>query len=131
MLPCHLIVSSCRDFEARRSYTARRFALREAIGHPFDHAMLGAAGGELDRALDRAASRAAVSDHGEPAQAEEIGPAVGVRIELVAHPPRRRTDQEAADLSTRRRRDLRPQQVEELDDRALEELERHVPGEAV
>ena len=38
-------------------------------------------------------------DHGEAAQAEQVGAAVGVRIEPVAEPPRGRPDQQAAELA--------------------------------
>ena len=38
-------------------------------------------------------------DHGEALQAEQVGAAVGVRIEAGAHPARGRPDQEAAELA--------------------------------
>ena len=76
------------------------------VGQALDHTMLGATRSELDRTLDRLAARAAVRDHGEPPETEQIGAAVVVRIELVADPACRRADQEAAELAARRGRDL-------------------------
>ena len=45
-------------------------------------------------------------DHGEAAQAEQVGAAVRVGVEALAEPPRRRPDQQPAELSQRRRGDL-------------------------
>ena len=53
-------------------------------------------------------------DHGEAAQAEQVGAAVGVRVEPVAKPPGRRPDQQAAELAGRRGGDLLAQRVEQL-----------------
>src|SRR5581483_6916433 len=71
-----------------------------------------------------------VGDHGEAAEAEQVGAAVGVGVEPRAEAARGRPDQEAAELAPGRRGDLLAERVEELPDRALEELQREVAGEA-
>src|SRR5579884_267770 len=111
-----------------RSYT-------DAFGKPLREtlhdAVLGAARGEPDRVRDRTAAAASVRHHREAAQPEQVRAAVRVRVELRTEPPRRGADEEAAELSPRRRLDLVAQRVEELHDRALEELERDVSREPV
>ncbi len=70
-------------------------------------------------------------DHGEAAQTEQVRAAVGVRIEAGAQPAGRRPDQQAAELASGRRGDLLAEGVEQLGDRALQELQRQVAGESV
>src|SRR4051794_12435378 len=89
--------------KTRRSYTD---ALRQTLGEALHDAVLGAARGETDRVRDRLAAAGAVRDHGQPAQAEQVGAPVGVRIEPPAEAARGRPDEGAAELAGRRRRDL-------------------------
>ena len=76
-----------------------RCPLGEALREALDDPVLGAAGGEPDRVRDRAPARVAVRDHGQPAQAEQVRAAVGVRVEARAQPPRGRPDQQPAELA--------------------------------
>src|SRR5205823_6274420 len=66
-----------------------------------------------------------------PAQAEEIRAPVGIRIEALPEPTRPRTDEQSADPAAERGRDLLAEGLEQILDRALEQLQRDVPGEAV
>src|SRR5439155_25597181 len=70
-------------------------------------------------------------DHGEPAQAEQVGAAIRVRIEARAQTAGGRADQEPPELAPRGRRNLGAQRVEDVLDRPLEQLQRDVAGEAV
>ena len=72
-----------------------------------------------------------MGDHGEPAQAEQVGAAVGVGVEAATHPAGGGADQQAADLSAAAGRDLFSQRFEDDCDRALEQLQDDVAGEAV
>jgi hypothetical protein len=72
-----------------------------------------------------------VGDDHEASQPQQIGPAVGVRVEPFAQASRGGTDEEAAELPPRARLDLLSELVEERLDRPFHELERHVPREAV
>src|SRR5688572_30248448 len=93
--------------------------------------MVDAARGQSDCVRDRGSGGVSVRDYRQPAQAEEIGTSVGVGVEALAQMPRRRPDQEAADLPTSRRADLLADPFENSLDRALEQLEADVAGEAV
>ena len=64
-----------------------------------DHVVLDAAGGQADRVRDGRAAARAVRDHDEPAQSEQVGAAVGVRVEPRAQAARRRPDEQAAERS--------------------------------
>src|SRR5262249_27142078 len=103
----------------------------ESLAELGNDAVLDAAGGEPDRARDRLGRGVPVRDDGEPAQAEEVGASVGVRIEMLPQTPCRRPDERAAQLPGRGRADLRAQPVERRPDGALEQLQRYVSGEAV
>ena len=72
---------------------------QEPLSKAFYNTMLHPARGEPDRVGDRPAAGVAVRDHREAAQAEQVGAAVGVRVEPGAQPPRRGPDQEAAELA--------------------------------
>src|SRR5689334_16096533 len=111
-----------------RSYT---HALRQPFRQPLDHSVLDPPRGKPDRVADRPPAAVAVRDHREPAQAEEVRAAVGVRVETGAEAPRRGLDQEAAELPARGGGHLLPEGVEEVLDRPLEQLEHDVAGEAV
>src|SRR5207247_7379751 len=104
----------------RRSYTD---TFREPLCQTLHHAVLHAACGEADRVRDRPPAGVSVRDHGEPLQAEQVGAAVGVRVELRPETARGRPDQEAPELSLRGRGDLLAERVQELLDRPLEELQ--------
>jgi hypothetical protein len=86
---------------------------------------------EGDRVGDRRARARAMSDDHEPSQPEQIGAAVGIRVEPLAQAPRSGTDEETAELPARAFLDLLSELVEKRLDRPLHELERHVPREAV
>src|SRR6266536_4104921 len=111
-----------------RSYTD---AFGKTLRETLHNTVLDAARGQADRVGDRAPAGVAVGDHRQAAQPEQIGAAVCVRIEAGTQAARRRPDQQAAELAGPRRRDLLPQRVEQLADRALEQLERDVAGESV
>ena len=70
-------------------------------------------------------------DDDEPAQAEEVGAAVRVRVEARAEAARRRADQEPAQPAAQRGGDLLSKRIERRLDRSLEQLQGHVPREAV
>src|SRR5436190_15868256 len=97
--------------KTRRSYTD---PLRQPLCEPLDDLVLGTAVREADRVRDRATAARAVGDHDEPAQAEEVGAAVSVGVELLPETPGGRPNQRATELARRRRRDLLPQGVEQL-----------------
>src|SRR5689334_18981761 len=93
-----------------RSYT---YALGQPLREPLDHGVLDAARGEADRVRDRRPAAVSVGDHREPAEAEQVRAAVGVRVEAGTQATCGRPDQEAAELAARRRGDLLPQRVEQ------------------
>src|SRR4051812_24428926 len=103
----------------------------QAGSKPSDDVVLDAAGRETGRIRDRGRRRIAVCDDDEALETEEIGAAVRVRIEPRAQPPRRRADEQAAELPAGCRLDLAAESAEHRADRPLERLERDVPGEAV
>ena len=70
-------------------------------------------------------------DHHEAAQPEQICTAVGVGVEALPQAARGGPDQKPAELAARSRDDLLPQGVEQRLDRALEQLQADVAGEAV
>ena len=72
-----------------------------------------------------------MGDHGEAAEAEQIGTAVRLGIEPLAEPPRRGADEQAADPPPPGGDDLLTQLLEHGLDRALHQLEDDVAGEAV
>src|SRR5687768_13390561 len=93
--------------------------------------MLHSAGCQPDRVRDRPRRGIAVGDDRDSAQAEQVGAAVGVRIEPLAQVARSRADEETADLAARRSIDLVAQRVEQRLDGALHQLEGDVAREAV
>src|SRR5688572_26307211 len=113
-----------RDAGARGIY---HHPLRKTI----HDAVLDPAGGQPDRVRDRRPGRVSVRDHREPAEPEEVGAAVGVRVEAVPKPTGGRPDQQPAELSPGGLGDLLAQRVEQLLDRPLQQLQGDVPGEAV
>ena len=100
---------------------------RQPLLEPLDDAVLRAHRGKTDRIGDRHSRARPVGDDDEPAQAEEIGAAVRLRIEALAETACARPDENAADLPAERRPDLGPKDVEDAPDRPLERLERDVP----
>src|SRR5829696_7808304 len=116
--------------ERARSYSGRP-PFGQAGGQPADDVVLDPAGGEVDRVRDRAPGRVAVCDHREAAEAEQVRAAVRVRVERRAEPSGRRSDQETAELPARRRFDLLAQRVQHRLDRAFEQLQGDIAGEAV
>ena len=70
-------------------------------------------------------------DHHEPAQSEEVATPCGLRIEARPQLPRRRPDEEAADLAAHAGAELGAERAEQRPDRPLERLQRDVAGEAV
>ena len=70
-------------------------------------------------------------DDGKALEPEQVGAAVGVRIEPAPQSVRRRTDHERPRLAALRLDDLLPKAVEDAPDRPLEDLQPHVPCEAV
>src|SRR4051812_256289 len=115
--------------EARRSYNAGLLA--QPGCEPPHHVVLDAAGRETDGVLDRARRGIAVGDHREAAQAEQVGAAIGVRIEAMPEVPGSRADQETADLAASTRGYLGAQAVENRANRPFQGLEDDVAGEAV
>src|SRR5437764_4266475 len=105
------------------------------IGKPFckpvHDLVLHSAGGEADGVRDGGPRGVAVRDHRQATQAKQVGAAVGVRVEALPQPVRRRPDEKAAEFAARRRNDLLPERVEDRLDRPLEELQADVAGEAV
>src|SRR5207247_3211406 len=87
--------------------------------------------GEPDGVRDRPSGGVAVRDHGQSAETEQIRTAVGVRVEPLAEPARPRADEQSADLAAKRGGDLFTEGLEQALDRALEQLQRDVSGEAV
>src|SRR5207245_379110 len=79
--------------KARRSYSFR-LARQTGLETPAD-VVLDASGGESDRVRNCPRRGVSMCDHGEPAQPEEVGAAVGVRVEPGTQPARRRPDQQA------------------------------------
>src|ERR1700716_690601 len=106
-----------------RSYTD---ALREPLREALDDVVLDAACRKSDRVGDSAPAAVSVGDHGESTQAEQVRAAVRVGVEPGAQPACGGSDQEAAELPSGRRHDLRAEGVEELDDGPLEQLQRDV-----
>src|SRR4029079_5134533 len=102
----------------------------EAGGHALDDVSGRALRAEGDRVGNRLARAGAVGDDHEASQPQQIGPAVGVRVEPFAQASRGGTDEEAAELPPRARLDLLSELVEERLDRPFHKLERHVPREA-
>ena len=70
------------------------------MGAPDDVALHGARR-EQDRLGDPDAAEAPVRDDPEPAQAEQVGAAAGLRIDLLAEAPQRAAQQQAAGLAPR------------------------------
>src|SRR3990170_8361349 len=93
---------------ARRCY----HALRQALGKATDDIVLDAARGEPDRVRDRPPGRVSVRDHGEAAQTEQVGAAVGVRVEARAQAARRGAGEEGTEPARQRRCDLAAEGVE-------------------
>ena len=94
-------------------------------------AVLDASRRQPDRVRDRHTRGVAVRDDDEAAQPQQVSAAVRLRIEARAEPPRGRPDQQSAELAARRPLDLGPQAVKHREDRALEQLQRDIAGEAV
>src|SRR5207247_3079294 len=65
------------------------------------------------------------------AQAEQVRPAVRIRIETVTEPTCGRADQQPSELSASRRADLLAHSLEQGRDRAFEELQADVAREPV
>src|SRR6516225_2201332 len=124
-------MSPRQSWGARKSGRSYTDALRETLREEIDHAVVDAAGGEPDRVRDRPPRRVAVGDHGEPPQAEEVRAAVRVRIEARPEAAQRRPDEQPAEPPGKGCGDLAARRVEQLADRALEQLQRDVPREAV
>ena len=70
-------------------------------------------------------------DDDEPAQPEKVRTPVGLRVEPLPQSPRRRPDEQSAELPPQRGGHLCPERIERRLDRPLEELERDVSREAV
>jgi hypothetical protein len=90
--------------------------LRQSSGEPADDIVLHSARRQTDRVRDRLPARVAVRDDREAAEAEEIGAAVGVRIEPCPEAPGGRPDQQTAEPAASRRGDFLTERVEELAD---------------
>jgi hypothetical protein len=86
---------------------------------------------ELAGGGDGAGGAGAVRDHHGAAQAEQDGAAVALRVQPGAELAQPLTLQERADAGGPRAGDRRAQLARGEPDRALERLQRHVPGEAV
>src|SRR3954451_2881660 len=103
----------------------------EPGGNALHHLLRGALGGQGDRVRDRGPRAVSMGDHGQAAEPEEIGAAVGLGIETLAQFLGCRPDQQPTGLPARGRGDLCAEGLEEGLDRPLHELQRHVSGEAV
>ena len=124
---CHLTsLGRCPLLRSRRCYT-----LREALAQTLDDPVLDSLRREPDRVGDCAARGVAVCDHGDAAEPEEVGAAVGVRVEGLVEGQERREQ----GVGGRRVLGAGVERLQEgFDDRrqaAFEGLEHDVAGEPV
>ncbi len=70
-------------------------------------------------------------DHRKTAKSEQVRTAVGVGVEALPEPARGRSNQQAAELASRGRGDLRADALEDRPDRPFDQLEGDVAREAV
>src|SRR6266511_2592996 len=99
--------SSWRDFDGisghGRGLAARGRRLGECGSRLLDHLLLHPALGKRDRVPDRMPGRATVTDHDQPAQAEQISAADRLWIETLAQPPELGPEQDATERRERAR----------------------------
>ena len=70
---------------ARGSFGCGARTAAELIGQSLDDLVARPVRAVQDRVADRDARRVAVRDHGQPAQAEQVGAAVRLRVDLLAN----------------------------------------------
>src|SRR3954470_17823297 len=109
----------------------RRNLFFEACANALDDVSGRTLRAEGDRVGNRRSRAGAVGDDYETSQPQQIGAAVGIRVEPLAQAARGGTDEEASEFPARARLDLLSELVEERLDRPFHELERHVAREAV
>jgi len=108
-----------------------RAARAEPLGDLLRDLAAGQVRGEPAGGGDGAGGAGAVRDHHGAAQAEQDGAAVALRVQPRAELTQPFTLQQRADAGGPRAGDGRAQLARGEPDRALERLQRHVPGEAV
>jgi hypothetical protein len=110
---------------------AARAARAEPLGDLLGDLAAGQVGSEQAGRGDRAGGAGAVGDDHRPAQAQQDGAAVALRIQPRGELAQAATLQEGAEPCGRGGGDRGPQLGRGEPDRAFQRLQRHVPGEAV